>query len=173
MLQVKKNQPTLLNEIIENCAETKELDIYYKEEKSRGRKEIRKIKTFNFKSTLWNKIVLGCKLFRHTLRKKGKNVIESRNTSYYFCNQRLSAEQLNTVIRNHWVVENTGHYIRDNVLLEDNNRIKVKAENMMVMRSFGYNIIQANKGKKAFTAQMETNKLNFENLFTAKGVMHM
>jgi hypothetical protein len=39
---------------------------------------------------------------------------------------------------------------------------------MMIIRSFGYNLIQSNLFKKSFTAQMESNKLNFENLFNFK-----
>ena len=50
--------------------------------------------------------------------------------------------------------------------------IKVKPENMMIIRSFGYNLIQSNLFKKSFTAQMESNKLNFENLFNFKGIKY-
>lgn len=79
---------------------------------------------------------------------------------------------MQSIIRGHWGIESTDHNIRDTVLFEDANKIRIKAENMMVIRSFGYNLIQANLKKKSFTSQMEANKLNFDILFEANGIKH-
>lgn len=170
ILQVKLNQPNLHEAIVANSSLNKALDEVSKFEVSRGRKETRNIKTFDFSSQEWPEIKFGTKLFRSTFRKTGTKVKETRNPNYYLYNQHLTAQKLSDAIRNHWGIENSNHHIRDNVLFEDKNRIRIKPENMMIIRSFGYNLIQANKGEKAFTAQVETNKLNFENIFCFKGV---
>lgn len=171
ILQVKKNHPTLHSEILATSLLDNALQESFNHEMNRGRDEIRNIKTFPFSTADWPEVKVGIKLFRHTIRKKGKKTIGSRNANYFICNQELPAQKLNDIIRKHWCIENSDHHVRDNVLMEDNNRIKIKAENMMIIRSFGFNIIQTNKGKNAFTSQIETNKMSFDKLLVAKGVV--
>jgi hypothetical protein len=68
--------------------------------------------------------------------------------------------------------EGASIFVRDAVLFEDANKIRIKPENMMVIRSFGYNPIQTNLTKKNFTAQVETNKLNFDAVFGFRGIQY-
>jgi hypothetical protein len=56
-------------------------------------------------------------------------------------------------------------------MAKDNRRIRSKPEIMMVIRSFGYNIIQSNMRYNHFSTQIEYNKLNVELLFDYKGII--
>lgn len=170
ILQVKLNQPNLQTELINEYTQCPAFEEFFKSEMNRGRNENRNLKVFDFQSEQWPEVRAGVRLFRSTVRKQGNKSIETRNPNYFICNRKLSASDLAQAIRKHWCIENTHHHIRDKALLEDDNRIKIKAENMMVIRSFGYNIIQANKNNKAFCSQMERNKLDFDKVLQMKGV---
>ena len=172
ILQVKGNQQTLLDEVDFHSKFGNVLEHHDSIEKGHGRIEVRNTKTFEIKVNNWEKAVLVCTVFRHTTKKKNNQWFEEQNNSYYVCNEKLSALDMQSIIRGHWGIESTDHNIRDTVLFEDANKIRIKAENMMVIRSFGYNLIQANLKKKSFTAQMEANKLNFDILFEAKGIKY-
>lgn len=151
ILQVKGNQQTLLDEVDFQSKFGNILDSHSSIEKSHGRIEVRNTKTFAIKIDGWEKAMLGCTVFRHNTKKKNNQWVEEKSNSYYICNKHLSALNMQATIRGHWGIESTDHNIRDTVLFEDANRIRIKAENMMVIRSFGYNLIQANLTKKNFT----------------------
>jgi len=172
-LQVKSNQQYLLEDVDFASRYNQVNDTYENTEKGHGRIEFRKTNTFNINIKDWEPMVLGATVVRtNTIKKYGK-YIESTNKSYYIVNTKFSAFDMQTIIRNHWGIESTHHNIRDTVLFEDANKIRVKPENMMIIRSFGYNLIQSNLTRKNFTAQMETNKLNFDSVFTFKGVKYV
>lgn len=172
ILQVKGNQQTLLDEVDFQSKFGTIFDYHENTEKAHGRIETRNTKTFRVDINGWDSAIIGCTVFRHTTKKKNNQWIEEQSNSYYICNEHLPALEMQNIIRGHWGIESTDHNIRDTVLFEDANKIRIKAENMMVIRSFGYNLIQANLKKKSFTAQMEANKLNFDILFEAKGVKY-
>lgn len=173
VLQIKLNQPNLHNDITTNCKLKSANEELHNFEINRGRHETRNIKLFDFNAYDWSEIVTGIRLMRTTTRKHGNKIKESRNPNYFLSNKKLKANKINQIIRKHWTIENNNHGIRDNTLLEDKSRIRVKAQNMMIIRSFGYNIIQANRNNKAFSTQMEANKLNFDKLFQFKGIYNM
>ena len=162
----------MLDEVDSQSKFAKCLDKHSSLNKGHGRIEVRNTLTFPIQIDGWQKAVMGCKVFRHTTKRKNNQFVEEQSNSYYICNETMAALDIQTIIRGHWGIESTNHNIRDTVLFEDANKIRVKAENMMIIRSFGYNIIQTNLKKKCFTAQMESNKLNFSKLFKAKGVKY-
>jgi len=170
ILQVKSNQQFLLDEVDFQSKFGAVIDTYKNTDKAHGRIETRETKTFNINIVGWEKAVLGCSVFRRTSKKKNNQWISEQSNSYYICNETLSASEMQAMIRGHWAIESTNHNIRDTVLFEDANKIRVKPENMMVIRSFGYNLIQANLACSSFTAQMEANKLNFKKVFIFHGV---
>ena len=170
ILQVKGNQQFLLDEVDFQSKFGMVIDYHESTDKAHGRIEVRKTKTFSINIMGWEKSILGCSVFHHTTKKKNNQWVSEQNNSYYICNRLLSALEMQTTIRGHWAIEATHHNIRDTVLFEDANKIRIKPENMMIIRSFGYNFIQANLTKSGFTAQMEANKLNFKNVFKFKGV---
>ena len=175
ILQVKSNQQFLLDEV--DCSSKYNINkdtnnVYESVEKSHGRVESRQTNIFNVNINGWPTINLAATVIRKTAIKKFGKLIDTESKSYYITNRIFSAFEIHNTIRNHWAIESTNHNIRDTVLFEDSNMIKVKPENMMIIRSFGYNLIQSNLFKKSFTAQMESNKLNFENLFNFKGIKY-
>lgn len=171
ILQVKANHKFLLD-TVDSYAQNHQniLDEFQTIDKAHGRIEIRKTQTFAIQVPGWRQVTMGCKVIRDITHKCNNKFVETQSCSYYVCTQYLTAEAIHLFIRNHWSIESSNHYIKDTVLFEDANRIRIKPENMMVLRSFGYNIIQANRGSKCFSAQMESNKLNMNNLLNAKGV---
>jgi len=170
ILQVKSNHQFFLDTLNFQSQNNTTLDEFQSIDKAHGRIESRKTKTFSISVPGWDRMTLGCIVQRHTTLKRNNKFIDEQSSSYYVCDQKLTASTMHSIIRSHWAIEGTNHYIRDTVLFEDANRIRVKPENMMIIRSFGYNIIQANKRAKNFVSQMETHKLNFNSLLKAKGV---
>lgn len=172
ILQVKSNQQFLLDDIDFASKYNKTNDVHESIEKGHGRIESRKTSTFNININDWESIILGAIVIRKNTVKKYGKFIDTDSRSYYIVNEIFTALEMQSIIRNHWGIESTHHNIRDTVLFEDANKIRVKPENMMVIRSFGYNLIQSNLIRKNFTAQMETNKLNFEAVFNFKGIKY-
>ncbi len=170
ILQVKENQKSLLEELIYVDSNTEAGEIYAEIGKEHGRVEERITKMFPVHLDGWNGIITGCSVLRKISHKKKNQFIDTKSISYYITNAVMKVNELQQTIRGHWGIENSNHHIRDVVLMEDSNRIRVKPENMMIIRSFGYNIIQTNNQYDAFTSQVEANKLQFEKALQFKGV---
>jgi predicted transposase YbfD/YdcC len=170
VLQVKSNQQFLLDEVDFASKNHKIIDNHESIEKLHGRIEFRSTDIFDINIIGWESIKLGATVIRKNSTKRYGNYIDTYNKSYYVVNDKFTALELQTIIRNHWKIEATHHNIRDTVLCEDANKIRVKPENMMIIRSFAYNLIQANLKRKNFTNQVETNKLNFADVFNFKGI---
>lgn len=172
VMQVKGNQESLLEEVIRLERDSEKIEIYSEYGKEHGRIEKRVTKTFSLILNSWPEITTGCSIKRITINKKKNQFIERESISYYISDKCFSAKEMHKVVRNHWAIENSNHHIRDTVLMEDNNRIRIKPANMMILRSFGYNVIQANMNGKNFTSQMETNKMQFKKVLKFRGISH-
>jgi predicted transposase YbfD/YdcC len=70
--------------------------------------------------------------------------LRTEETATYISNKLLCAEQAQQLVKNHWGIENTNHYVRDVSLLEDANKIRIKPFNFSVLRSFVLNIFRRN-----------------------------
>lgn len=171
-MQVKENQKAILEEIVNTKENTQQIERYSEIGKEHGRIEERIIELFPIALKDWPGIVAACSIMRKISQKKKNQYVETESISYYISNKKMSASMMNKSVRDHWGIENSHHYIRDTVLMEDSNRIRVKPENMMIIRSFGYNLIQMNMARNNFTSQMEANKLQFEKVLEFKGVAH-
>jgi predicted transposase YbfD/YdcC len=70
-------------------------------------------------------------------------------TRYYISTLDGDAKQLNAVIRAHWAIENSLHWILDVVFGEDYSRIRAghAAENMAMIKHVVLNKLQAAKPK--------------------------
>ena len=172
IMQVKENQKALLEEIVNAKCNTKAIETYSEIGKEHGRVEERITDIFPIVLENWPGIITACTITRNISHKSKNQFVDTMTTSYYISNKKMSGNEMNKAVRNHWGIENSHHHIRDTVLMEDSNRIRVKPENMMVIRSFGYNLIQSNMHRNNFTSQMESNKLQFEKVFEFKGVAY-
>jgi hypothetical protein len=67
-----------------------------------------------------------------------------KEVAYYACQIPLPAARFAQAVRSHWGIENRAHYVRDQVLGEDDSRIRRKPGMVARLRSFALNILRAN-----------------------------
>lgn len=63
---------------------------------------------------------------------------------YVSTTDALSAKEFGKIIRSHWGIENSNHYVRDVSLREDFSRVRKNPENVATLRSFALNILRMN-----------------------------
>jgi hypothetical protein len=66
-------------------------------------------------------------------------------TAFYISNTPLDAPRAADAIRAHWRIETTSHYTRDVTFAEDRSRIRTNPGVFARLRSFGFNILKANR----------------------------
>ena len=71
--------------------------------------------------------------------------------SYYISTRRDNAKYYQKIIRSHWEIENTDHYVRDVALNEDKSKIRINPEICATLRSFAFNILSKLKPKNMTT----------------------
>jgi hypothetical protein len=81
----------------------------------------------------------------HTRSAKTGLISSTAETAYYITNQSLPAIRAAEAIRAHWRVETTSHYSLDVTLGEDCSRIRCNPGVFARLRSFGFNILKANR----------------------------
>ena len=138
-------------------------------EKGHGRIEQREVQVFrNFYPTdpQWNGLIaemVMVKRIREVFDTTTKQYNTSEEIIFYISTTTRTAEEYNTIIRNHWGVENRLHNVRDVALNEDASRIRCRPQNMARIRSFALNILRANNISN-IQNQLYKNALNFKNL---------
>lgn len=167
IIQVKGNQPALLEQLKENtrCDEQSVASCCDKTIK-RGRVEIRE--TFVYKdisgiSEEWTGLKRLIRVER-SVTCKGK---ERRETAYYISNIRSNrAEFFAKHIRSHWGIENRLHWVKDVIMKEDDSRIAkgMAAENLSVIRNIVCNLYRSN-GFDSIKYAIELYANNFKELF--------
>jgi predicted transposase YbfD/YdcC len=173
IVQVKKNQSSLLDDCMLTASELKPTDLY-EEPTEKGHGRITKRITSSFgtqnirnKEQKWNDIcsiieVQRERLIYSTKEKAYKNTSE---ISYYISTKNLSAEQFNSTIRGHWGIENSNHYVRDVSFMEDASRIRVNPQNMVKLRSFAMNILRCS-GVTNMANRIYENSVSFGRLLS-------
>ena len=124
VIQVKENQPSLLN-TIKTVVETNEpLSICHQNEKSRGRKEQRTVEVFlSLVSGVeeWK----GLQRIIHVKRQTTRKGRTSSTDSYYITSLNIDdAKEFAKGIREHWSIENRLHWVKDVIQHEDDAGIK-------------------------------------------------
>lgn len=74
----------------------------------------------------------------------------SRERRYYISSLEADAKQLNRVIRSHWSIENSLHWVLDIAFREDDSRIRKDhgPENMAMLRHIALNLLKQDKSIK-------------------------
>ena len=69
---------------------------------------------------------------------------------YYLSDQKPDADQFQKLIRQHWGIENSCHWVLDVVWDEDSSRIRKgnAAENVALLRKLALNLLRANQTVK-------------------------
>lgn len=149
-LAVKGNQKILHDEIQEyfDYAEKEEperLSRYQTEEKDHGRIELRKYETsadidFLTGKKDWKNLKRIGKV--ESIREiDGK---KSRDIRYYILDKDYSAQEMSVVVRGHWEIENSLHWVLDVHFKEDFCKTKKEKamENLALLRKICYNLIK-------------------------------
>src|SRR5512134_3058639 len=149
--QVKANQPILQETLDAICTTAPPTDSAESVERNRhGRQEHRLVKTFDVDGRLgpdWDGLIAAAaRVTRLTWHKSTKTGLwhQTNETSLYACQIGLTAAAAGAAIRQHWGIENRGHYVRDVSFFEDLSRIRTNPGHFARCRSFALNVLRAN-----------------------------
>jgi hypothetical protein len=119
---------------------------------ARGRDERRTVTVFTPAKQLngseWQphvKSVIRVERRVHTRNVRTGLLSTTSESAFYISNRKLSAKRAATAIRGHWAIETTSHYSRDVTFNEDRSRIRKNPGVFARLRSFGFNILKANR----------------------------
>ena len=152
IVQVKDNQPTLRQQIEQITAATAPIDATHSHDAGRNRYERRSVSVFDaadkFVDSDWHPHVaaLIC-VEREVFPRNSKTGLlrHSAETAFYVSNMPVVAARAADAIRGHWGIETTSHYTRDVTFAEDRSRIRTNPGVFARLRSFGFNILKANR----------------------------
>jgi predicted transposase YbfD/YdcC len=112
---------------------------------------------------------------KRTFKKKGKEQIE-QEVSYYITSLGDDVQEAARVIRHHWVIENSQHWLLDVTFREDESQIYAEdgAKNMALFRRSLLNLIKAHPLKDSVAGKMMRaswdSKFRAEILFGQKSI---
>ena len=152
LLAVKANQPTLRAEIEAAFGEANGLETHVTHDKGHGRIEQRSISVL--REINW---MDGPRRFPGEMRLPGAACIikvqsqvttkaKTRTETRYFISSRaMTAEEAGNVVRNHWAIENSLHWVLDVTFAEDHSRLRKGhgARNMATVRNFALNMVRS------------------------------
>ena len=167
LLAVKENQPTLHRDSIETFSEANDdrfrtvdeeprpsLEEVTSTEKGHGRIETRTIRLCQNLAWVpsadrWDSLSCIVEVKRERLEiVSGKTSCE---TAYYIgSDPNMTAERAAQIIRRHWGIENSLHWVLDMAFREDEARHRAKntAQNLTTLRHFALNVIKQDKTRK-------------------------
>ena len=152
LVRVKANQPSLLDHLNRLCAEAAPLDRHQEVDRHRhGRQEHRTVEVFRTDTRLdpeWQSLITSvARVSRLTWVKDTQSGLwrAREEVAYYACQIPLPAASFAQAVRSHWGIENRAHYVRDQVLGEDDSRIRRKPGMAARLRSLALNILRANR----------------------------
>lgn len=125
VIQVKKNQKGLLEQMKKEITSQDPIDIYVTKETRRGREEIRQTKIYHASRSGFDKEWVELKRIIEVVNSGRRNGKLYKETHYYISSKKSnSANYFGKGIRAHWGIENKLHWVKDVVLNEDKSRIK-------------------------------------------------
>lgn len=167
--QVNANQPILQETLDAICTTAPPTDSAETVERNRhGRQEHRLVETFAVDGRLgpdWDGLIAtAARVTRLTWHKSTKPALwhQTNETSLYACQIGLTAAAAGAAIRQHWGIENRGHYVRDVSFFEDLSRIRTKPGHFARCRSFALNVLRANAITNV-ARELYINALNLDN----------
>lgn len=152
-LAVKTNQAILYEEIKEYFSyaekkEAKKLSTYETLEKNHGRIEKRKYWISSDIGYLtgkekWKNLKTIGKV--ESIREMDEK--RSFETRYYILDQEMTAEEMSRIVRGHWGIENSLHWVLDVHFREDACKIKTEKamQNLSLIRKICYNLMKLDK----------------------------
>jgi predicted transposase YbfD/YdcC len=155
VLTVKENQPTLYEQIerLDEAAMEKDyagIDSSGEEEKGHGRQEYRACWVLTDLEGLEERSKwAGLRSVIVVVRDRTVGDKNSCEKHYYISSRKMSAEQFLKVIRGHWSIENTLHWVLDVVFDEDGSRVRKDhaPENFGLLRRMAVSMLEAEGSK--------------------------
>ncbi len=170
---MKKNQGTLFAHLEQTAHREKPLSEHKCQQKNRGRLGHRHASVFAAPHE-WQKHYPGLVCFVALKRwgyRKDKRYQKAKpyqKTHYYILSRPMqSAQQAATLIRNHWLIENRLHWVKDVLMNEDQNRIprQQAAKNVSLLKNVVLNLTRA-KGFISLKATTERYAHNIKELYS-------
>lgn len=122
---------------------------------------------------VWNdhiKTVISVERSVQTFNTKTKGFDTSEETALYIATtDRFSAEEFGSIIRSHWKIENSNHYVKDVSMHEDFSRVRKNPENIATLRSFSLNLMRINEEDNISQA-LYRNATDVKRILMYKGV---
>lgn len=179
MVQVKANQPTLVQHLTETYPAQPPQDRHHTHEIGcHHRIERRLTRTWSLPPGTGTGIedwhahfcTLG-EIQRHTevFDTRKKDWALRQETAYYASTVTLSAADAAQAVRARWGIENRLHYRRDVTLGEDASRIRRNPGPFALLRSFALNSLRCN-GVPNISLGLYDNALNFDRLLAYQGL---
>lgn len=152
LVQLKDNQPSLLEAVETLAAVTAPIDTATTVDKGRARQEKRTIEVFAVGEALagtgWDHLLKTMiRVTRHTwMRNAATGLWDNRGEVAWYVTSASgpSAVAFGHIIRNHWGIENRNHHVRDVTYGEDKSRIRNNPGVFARARSFALNILRHN-----------------------------
>lgn len=147
VIQVKGNQPTLEQAIVETFAHDTPTDSCIVEEKDRGSKKTWQVKVYPCTHTdlskQWTALAIYVVLFKTEIK---KGILTHTRHLYMSDNTTLSAQDFAKGIRGHWGIENRLHRVRDVDFVQDHNQISNQnaAVNIATFNTIAINFLREN-----------------------------
>ena len=149
---MKDNQPTLNRQIEAISATADPYGCTQSHDTGRNRDETRTVTVLDATDKLagsdWhNHVAAIIRVERNVFTRNSKTGLlrHSSEIAFYISNKLLDAPRAAVAIRAHWGVETTSHYTRDVTFAEDRSRIRTNPGVFARIRSFGFNILKANR----------------------------
>jgi len=81
-----------------------------------------------------------------------------RETRYYVTSSKLPADKLGPIVRDHWAVENSLHWVMDMTFRDDECRIRTDnaPENFVTLKHMAVNLARRKKGKDSVRLTLKT-----------------
>jgi predicted transposase YbfD/YdcC len=164
LLQVKGNQPTLQADIQAGFAAAFaadyvgfEHDLWVSEGRGHGRQEERVcLVLYNLERLRTRAEWVDLQAIVQITRTRWVGEQESFEVSHYISSRRGSAQELGSVARDHWGIENGLHWVLDVVFREDNSHLKdrVAAENLGMLRRAAVSLIRQDESKGSVSGKL-------------------
>lgn len=149
LVQVKGNQPTLLHDLTALAAEAQAQSSHRQDQiGQRNRIETRSTSVWPVAvgrlGAQWAPVRCLVRVRRRTeVFNTGKALWQPRSeTAWYVCTRALTAEQAQRAVREHWLIENALHHVRDVALREDASRIRRQPGVFAQLRTCALNLLR-------------------------------
>lgn len=184
ILTVKENQEHLYNDIHaalmltdESVLAGLEMDTYETRECRHGREEFRSYTVLHHTAGIrnadaWaNLTTIGMVYSERTV-----NGVTTDEIRYFIGSRKASANVYGNMLRGHWGIENSLHWVLDVAFAEDNNRVTKPhaAENLALLRRLTVSLLQAHPAKLSIAKKRYAASLNpafIQEIIAADGIL--